>query len=112
MKVTTNSTETLEWEIEGIEAKAEITSQNNDHKLTMFRWDQPGKGVDGTSSLVVILNEEVMRGIHKALSELVEHMDRKRGVGNVSNVITVNPLTGTLRGGSSRSTTSGHDSIQ
>lgn len=111
MKVTTNSTETLEWDIEGVEAKAEITSQNNDHKLTMFRWDQPGKGVDGTSSLVIILNEEVMRGIHKALSELVDHMDRKRGVGNPAMTYPAG-VRGDLSPNDILTFTSGHDSIQ
>lgn len=102
----------------GVEAKAEITSQNNDHKLTMFRWDQPGKGVDGTSSLVVILNEEVMRGIHKALSELVEHMDRKRGVGHqlLPKPVGARDFDHPMRAMSEeeiyQSFTSGHDSIQ
>lgn len=77
MKVTTNSTETLEWEIQDCEAQASIKSENNSHT---FDWIVIKK-MDSTI-LDMARDEETLRSIHKAIGDLIDHLDRKRGVGH------------------------------
>src|SRR5690606_28343705 len=77
MKITTNSTEILEWDIQDCEARAAIKSENNSHT---FDWIVIKK--KDSIILDMAWDEEMLRSIHKAIGGLIDHLDRKRGVGN------------------------------
>lgn len=77
MKITTNSTEILEWDIQDCEAQASIKSENNSHT---FDWIVIKK--KDSTILDMARDEETLRSIHKAIGDLIDHLDRKRGVGH------------------------------
>lgn len=113
MKITTNSTEILEWDIQDCEAQASIKSENNSHT---FDWIVIKK--KDSTILDLARDEETLRAVYKALGDLVEHLDRKRGVGHPLQHKPVgvrdfyHPMRAMSEEEISQSFTSGHDSIQ
>lgn len=68
--------EELSWDIDLCESKAVI----NDGILMGFSVSQKGPIISGTSGIQVeIPNENRVREIHKAMTELIQHLDQSRG---------------------------------
>ena len=106
MKITTNSTEILEWDIQDCEAQASIKSENNSHT---FDWIVIKK--KDSTILDMARDEETLRSIHKAIGDLISHLDRKRGVGNAALTYPAG-VRGDLSPNDILTFKSGHDSIQ
>lgn len=84
MEIQTESTEVLRWDINGIKAEARIESQNAAHTFKGF--DTTGS-VEGRSTFIVTVDkEDDLKELHKALGELIQHLDQKRGVGRQAEV--------------------------
>ncbi len=85
MKITTESTEILEWDFDSSHAKAIIESENQDHKFIRFSVDKEGMPLEKS---VFIETEDLLRDVYKAMGDLIRHLDKKRDVGSVDNSTT------------------------
>lgn len=78
MKKTIESKETFEWEFEGFSVEAELNQVNNEITYAgLFVVKGPNKQRVG-------LDERELREIHKAMGQLIQEIDNKRGVGRTT----------------------------
>lgn len=79
MNIETNKTETITWDIEG--CKATASTENTTIKNVVIAMLSGGASGDNRMQAT---DEQFIRDVHKALTELINHVDKQRNVGNPS----------------------------
>lgn len=90
MKVTTNSTETITWDIDGCSAQAGVLTEAGrgvyiNGVVILMKGDSDNNRFESN-------DEQFIRDVHKALGELIAHTDRKRGLGRDKGIDEKQPL--------------------
>lgn len=82
MNIETNKTETITWDIEG--CKATASTENTTIKNVVIAMLSGSASGDNRMQAT---DEQFIRDVHKALTELINHVDKQRGVGKLDTPI-------------------------
>ncbi|WP_134090103.1 hypothetical protein [Olivibacter sp. XZL3] len=77
MEITTTTIHDLHWDFPNAQ---DFSAQIINNKITKLCFQDVG---ELTNSHLDSLNEKYLRNIHRALSDLFQHIDQVRGVGNI-----------------------------
>lgn len=93
MNITKNSTETITWDIECCEAEARIELSNGLMKVPRVEIYIKH---DREFNCLITNSEQFIRDVHKALGQLIAHVDKERNVGSISEMDEI-PWPGRLK---------------
>lgn len=79
MKIETHKTENISWDIDGCDAHAGVLTEPE--KGTYINGLRIVLKTDEDNNCFVANDEQFIRDVHKALTGLINHVDKARGVG-------------------------------
>lgn len=77
MEVTTTTVHDLHWDFP---SSQDFSAQITNNKITKLSFQDVG---ELTNSHLDSINEKYLRNVHRALSNLFQHLDQVRGIGNL-----------------------------